>query len=81
MVSVSGRVRVDPRSGQIERPDGSSHVAPKAMEVLLCLANRPGELVEREELIRAGWGNDPEGHEEALTRCIADLRPRSWRYP
>jgi len=69
-----GECSVDPKFGQIERPDGTSNVAPKAMEVLLCLVNQPGELVERDELIRAGWGNHPDGHEEALTRCIAELR-------
>ena len=69
-----GDCSVDPRIGQIERPDGASHVAPKAMEVLLCLAKQPGELVERDALIQAGWGDDPDGHEEALTRCIGELR-------
>ena len=69
-----GECSVDPKFGQIERPDGTSNVAPKAMEVLLCLVNQPGELVEREDLIRAGWGDHPDGHEEALTRCIAELR-------
>lgn len=69
-----GECSVDPKIGQIERPDGISHVAPKAMEVLLGLVKHPGELVERGELIRAGWGDDPDGHEEALTRCIAELR-------
>lgn len=69
-----GACSVDPKFGRIEQPDGTSNVAPKAMEVLLCLAKQPGELVEREELIRAGWGDDPDGHEEALTRCIAELR-------
>ena len=69
-----GACSVDPKFCQIERPDGTTHVAPKAMEVLLCLAKQPGELVEREELIRAGWGEDRDGHEEALTRYIAELR-------
>lgn len=44
------------------------------MEVLLCLVNKPGELVERDELVRAGWGEDGDDHEESLTRCIAELR-------
>ena len=51
-----GECSVDPKIGQIERPDGISHVAPKAIEVLLGLVKHPGVLVEREELIRAGWG-------------------------
>ena len=43
------------------------------MEILLRLVEAPEELIERESLMRAGWGNDS-GHEEALTRCIAELR-------
>jgi TolB-like protein/DNA-binding winged helix-turn-helix (wHTH) protein/Flp pilus assembly protein TadD len=64
---------VDPKNGRIDGPDGVANVTPKAMEILLCLASEPAELVEREELIKAGWGTT-EGHEESLTRCIAELR-------
>ncbi|MDX2412415.1 MAG: tetratricopeptide repeat protein [Woeseiaceae bacterium] len=68
-----GNCSVDPKLGYISRPDGTEHVTPKAMEVLLRLVEAPEALVEREVLIRAGWG-DEDGHEEALTRCIAELR-------
>ncbi len=68
-----GECQVDPLAGQIVRPDGYYHVAPKAMEILLCLVSRPDELVDRETLIEAGWGGG-EHHEDALTRCIAELR-------
>lgn len=68
-----GDCSVEPRLGQIERSDGVEHVTPKAMEILLCLVTHPEDLVEREELIRAGWGGG-EGHDEALTRSIAELR-------
>ena len=68
-----GECRIKPLVGQIVRPDGSFHVAPKAMEILMCLVSQPDELVERETLIEAGWGGG-EHHEEALTKCIAELR-------
>jgi len=69
-----GTCSIDPKSARIERLDGVSHVSPKAMEVLLCLVDRAGRLVGREELIHAGWGNDEAVREEALTRCVAELR-------
>lgn len=68
-----GECTIDPRHGEIKRPNGTEHVTPKAMEILLCLVGNPEKLIEREELIRAGWGGGAH-HEEALTRCIAELR-------
>jgi len=68
-----GDCTVDPKLGRIDGPHGTTHVSPKAMEILLCMAMKPEQLIERDELVRAGWGA-VEGHEEALTRCIAELR-------
>lgn len=68
-----GDCLVDPARGRVRRPDGIDHVTPKAMEILLCLVARPGVLIDREQLIEAGWGGGT-NHEEALTRCIAELR-------
>ena len=44
------------------------------MEVLAALAQRPGEVVEREELLQRIWGNRAAVADEPLTRCIAELR-------
>jgi DNA-binding winged helix-turn-helix (wHTH) protein len=44
------------------------------MEVLLVLAERPREVVEREELLRRVWGSRAAVSDEPLTRCIAELR-------
>ena len=68
-----GSTVVDPKTGIVERLDQSVHVTPKAMEILLALAENAGELVDRETLIAAGWGGGS-NHEEALTRVIAELR-------
>lgn len=66
--------RIQPLTGQIEAPDGSrEHVAPKAMEVLVCLARRPGEIVERPVIFKEVWGHLPHS-DEALTHCISELR-------
>ena len=66
--------RIKPLTGQIEAPDGSrEHVAPKAMELLVCLARRPGEIVERPVIFEEVWGHLPHS-DEALTHCIGELR-------
>lgn len=53
-------------------PDGPRHVPPKALDVLLCLAETPGELVTREQIVERVWGLSAAG--ESLTHCISELR-------
>ena len=64
---------VEPTSGRVSGTDGDAHLKPKAVEVLLYLAARPFELVEREALLRAVWGED-QGSPEALNHAIGELR-------
>jgi TolB-like protein/DNA-binding winged helix-turn-helix (wHTH) protein/tetratricopeptide (TPR) repeat protein len=65
---------VRPLTGEIAGADGTVHLEPKVMEVLAALAQRPGEVVEREELLRLVWGSRAAVADEPLTRCIAELR-------
>jgi len=53
--------------------DGTVHLEPKVMEVLVCLASNPGHVVEREEILDEVWGKAAVS-DEPLTRCIAALR-------
>ena len=64
---------VEPTSGQVSGPDRDQHLKPKAIEVLLYLAERPFELVERQALLQAVWGED-QGSPEALSHAISELR-------
>jgi len=69
-----GQWRVEPLQGHIVSPDGAElHVAPKAMDVLVCLALRGGELVERSTIFSEVWG-EPPWSDEALTHCVGELR-------
>ncbi len=65
---------VRPLTGEVAGADGVVHLEPKVMEVLAALAQRPGEVVEREELLRLVWGSRAAVADEPLTRCIAELR-------
>ena len=64
---------IEPASGRVSGPGVEAHLKPKAVEVLLYLAERPFELVERDELIRAVWGEGG-GSPEALTHAVSELR-------
>jgi TolB-like protein len=66
-------LEVRPLEGEIRGPLGVSHVHPKAMEVFVCLAQRPGQVVQRNEVLDQVWGHH-HGSDRALTRCISELR-------
>lgn len=68
-----GDWHVTPLRGLISSPDGHRRITPKAMDVLLCMAKRPGEVVDRETFQEEVWqgrvfSDDP------LNKCIAELR-------
>ncbi len=68
-----GDLLVEPLSGQITSHVGSKHLPPKAAEVLLCLAQQPGELVTRKHLLETVWGAG-RGSDEALGHAISEIR-------
>lgn len=68
-----GDLRVAPQQRKVTRPNGVSHLSPKAVEVLLCLAGRPGELWTRDDLLHEVWGAG-HGSQEALNHVISSLR-------
>lgn len=64
---------VDPGKGLITGRTRSLHLSPKAMDVLLCLSSRPGELVGRKELIKSVWGVG-KGSQDALGHAVGEIR-------
>ena len=64
---------MEPASGTVTVQGRAEHLPPLAVEVLLYLAHRPGELVSRQELLREVWG-DRHGSDEALGHAISVLR-------
>ena len=64
---------IEPTKGRVTGREGTERLASKAVEVLLCLATQPGELVTREELLEKVWGKDA-GSQEALSRAIGEIR-------
>ena len=68
-----GHYRVDVRARRIIGEGGEVRVEPKVMEVFCCLAERPGEVVSKEEFMEEVW-SDAIVTDDALLRCIAELR-------
>jgi TolB-like protein/tetratricopeptide (TPR) repeat protein/DNA-binding winged helix-turn-helix (wHTH) protein len=65
---------IEPLTGQVTSPTGEeTHLPPKAMDVLVCLASRHGEVVERTTLFEEVWGS-LNWSDEALTHCISEIR-------
>ena len=60
-------------SDRIRHGDTEIKLEPKVMAVLVCLADRHGELVTREQLEREVWGGTVVGY-DALTSSIIKLR-------
>ncbi len=68
-----GDLLVEPLKGRVTGRAGSQHLPPKAVEVLLCLASTPGDLVAREVLLDDVWGVG-NGSQEALSHAISEIR-------
>ena len=68
-----GDWEVRPIEGLVTGAQGSHHLQPKTMDVLVCLAASPGQVVTRDELIDRVW-NGSAVSDEPLTRCIHEIR-------
>jgi DNA-binding winged helix-turn-helix (wHTH) protein/TolB-like protein/Tfp pilus assembly protein PilF len=68
-----GRWLVCPKLNTVQADGRVIRLEPKFMQVLVCLANRPGEVISKEELLRAVW-LDTFVTDDVLTRAISELR-------
>ncbi len=64
---------IQPSLGTATRDGDSVHLEPKTMDVLLCLAERRGEVVSKEEILAAVWPKIFVS-EHVLTHAIWQLR-------
>src|SRR5262245_54233328 len=65
--------RLDPQTGRLWRGNHPVALRPKAWAMLRYLLERPGELVAKDELQAAVWG-DTCVSDDTLTRTLAELR-------
>ena len=78
VVPADNRLRVgdwivEPDLNQLSTPGRAVKVEPKAMAVLLHLANRPGQVVGRETLLSQVWPGVVVG-DDSLTQVVIKLR-------
>lgn len=68
-----GAWRVEPGLNTVSNRGTTAHLEPKVMEVLVCLAEQPGEPVTKEQLLHKVWP-DTFVSDDVLTRSISELR-------
>jgi DNA-binding winged helix-turn-helix (wHTH) protein/TolB-like protein len=68
-----GECLIEPRQNRIVRGEIEARLEPRVMDVLVCLAERAGEVVSRETLNEQVWGNVVVT-DQAVTNCISELR-------
>lgn len=64
---------VQPSLNLLSQDGATVHLEPKVMQVLVCLAHRPGEVISREDLMQAVWP-DTFVTDDVLKRCVFELR-------
>lgn len=64
---------VQPSRNRIVRGDTAVRMRPQLIDVLACLARRPGAVISKGELLSTVW-NDRFVAESGIARCIAELR-------
>lgn len=64
---------VRPVKNAVEGPNGRVHVSPRAMELLLALARKPGFVVSRNQLKELVWGRE-QISAAVVTRSVGELR-------
>lgn len=70
---IVGEWEIDPSLNELRRGGESLRVEPKAMELLVFLADRPGQVIGRGELLEALWPGVVVG-DETLTQAVTKLR-------
>ncbi len=63
----------DPAAGALSIDGRSQSLRPRTASVLKCLLDRPGDVVSKDELLRAVW-SDLVVTENSLAQCIKEIR-------
>ena len=64
---------VEPSLNRVTGPGGIHRLEPKVMMVLVCLAERAGQMVPKDRLLHSAWADTAVG-DDVLTRAISELR-------
>jgi TolB-like protein/Flp pilus assembly protein TadD len=64
---------VEPDLNRVSKADKTIQIEPKVIEVLVCMANKPGEVLSKKEIMRSVWHDTYVG-EDVLLYAISTLR-------
>ena len=64
---------VEPSLNRVTGPGGIHRLEPKVMMVLVCLAERAGQMVPKDRLLHSAWPDTAVG-DDVLTRAVSELR-------
>ena len=64
---------VEPSLNRVTGPSGTIRLEPKVMLVLVCLAERAGQMITKDRLLHSAWADTAVG-DDVLTRAISELR-------
>ena len=76
-----GGVRIDLGRHQVIVDDHSVYLTPSQFKLLALLAEEPGDVVTRQEIMRRLWESDFVGDEHVCDVHIANLRHKVERNP
>src|SRR5882757_3682768 len=68
-----GEWLIRPQLNTVQGDSGTVRLEHKFMQVLVCLAGRPGEVISKDELIRTVWAGTFVT-DDVLTRAVSELR-------
>ena len=71
-----GRLRVDPKTHVASVDEQALDLTPTEFRLLTALITRPGEVLERRALLRAGWPEERDPDPEWLKAHLARLRSK-----
>src|ERR1700687_5333881 len=71
-----GRLAVDPRTHRATADGVVLDLTPTEFRLLAALASRPGEVIDRKALLRAGWPDERDPDPEWLKAHLARLRSK-----
>ena len=69
-----GKLSVDPRTHRASVNGEALELTPTEFRLLAALASRPGEVIDRKALLRAGWPDERDPDPEWLKAHLARLR-------
>ncbi|TME43520.1 MAG: response regulator transcription factor [Chloroflexi bacterium] len=71
-----GKLSVDPRTHRASVNAEALELTPTEFRLLAALASRPGEVIDRKALLRAGWPDERDPDPEWLKAHLARLRTK-----